>query len=127
MRDRPIRAFPEPSGGEMSELLRRALELDPAVLVDAARALPAWAGWVLAVAGIGYAFFGAHHALLRATTAVLGALVGWLAVDVVLDPAALGVTPVALSWGAACALGILAGVWPVAAGFVVWGIGGALL
>jgi hypothetical protein len=107
-------------------LLLRAWELDAAVRALAARAAPGWLAWVLTATGLAYAFMGAHHAVLRWTVAALGGLVGFYAVDAVLNPAALGVSATVLSWGAACALGVLGGVWPIAAGFVVWGIAGAL-
>lgn len=110
----------------MPELLRRATELDPTVLADAARALPVWAGWLLSALGIAVAFFGAHHTVLRGTVALLAGLVGWAAADAVVRPETLGITADVLSLGAGAALALLGGAWPVAAGFVIWGLAGAM-
>lgn len=110
----------------MSGLLQRAWELDPTVLADAARALPSWLGWILLAFGLAWAAFGAWKGALRITAGAVAALVGWTAVDAVLDPIALGLTPTTLSWAAATTLGILGAVWPIAAGFVIGAIAGGL-
>ncbi|WP_373044559.1 hypothetical protein [Vulgatibacter sp.] len=111
----------------MGELIRRAWELDPAVLFDAGRSLPAWLGWIVAIVGLCLAAFGAHHVLLRATASALSAAVGWVAADAVIDPANFGLSADLLGWAAALALGILGGVWPVAAGFAICGLAGGLV
>ncbi len=108
----------------MGELLRRAGELDPTVLIDAGRGLPGWLGWICIAVGLGFAAFGAHEALLRLTSAVLAACAGLFAATGFLDANALGLSPTLLSWGAAGALGILGGIWPIAAGVVIGGFAG---
>ena len=110
----------------MGGLMQRAWELDPTVLADAARTLPAWLGWVLVLVGLACAGFGAWRGALRITVGSVAALVGWTSVGLVLDAARFGVTPVALSWAGATTLGILGAVWPIAAGFVIGGIAGGL-
>lgn len=108
----------------MAELLRRAWALDPAVLADLGRVVPGWLGWVLLAAGLGFALFGAHPALLRFTSAALAAAIGWFTAALVLDAQALGISAALLSWSAAAALGLLAAAWPVAAGCVIGGFAG---
>lgn len=103
-------------------------DLDPEILLELARQVPAWAGWGAVVLGIGCAFFGADRRLLRWTVGLLAGLAGWLGVRAILPAGTLGLSDPLLRWAAALALGSLGIAWPVAAAFTIGAlVGGPLL